>query len=388
MNEYKPVPGAVLFRALHDKKSITMACNTRIVKGVVRGIMRAAKTTDSAVIFELAKSECDLKGGYTGLTPKAFSEQVHNIAREVKHDIWALHADHTTVKKGSPEEIQDVKKLLDAIINAGYTSFSIDASVLFNTEGKTVEEELAKNIEATAELAKYIENKRGSKDHGLEVEVGEIGKTDANGRVLTTPEEAVAFVKALNRNGVDPQVLAIANGSAHGNIFDESGKPIAQVSIDIPLTKKVAKSLYDNNLGVRIAQHGITGTPLEFINAYFPKGDITKGNVGTFWMNIVWDALKIYQPELYKDIWDWTLSTYKEESAKKGLKTDEQIFGIYSKNAIKVFFDRIYAVDKETEHAIESAAYSEALKFFRAFSSEGSATIVREHIKSSVGSNS
>ncbi|MFQ6061574.1 MAG: hypothetical protein ACE5KT_01610 [Methanosarcinales archaeon] len=45
---------------------------------------------------------------------------------------------------------------------------------------------------------------------------------------------------------------------------------------------------------LNIAQHGITSTPIELINTQFPKGDIIKGNVGTFWQNLVWDIIKVY----------------------------------------------------------------------------------------------
>ena len=42
------------------------------------------------------------------------------------------------------------------------------------------------------------------------------------------------------------------------------------------------------------------------------------------------------------------------------------------------FFDRIYSVDEDTEKAIEALVYAEALIFFRAFSSKGSAGLVRK----------
>ena len=56
-----------------------MAANTRITT-VAKGIFRAAKETDSAVFMELARSECDLKGGYTGLTPHDFAEKMREAA--------------------------------------------------------------------------------------------------------------------------------------------------------------------------------------------------------------------------------------------------------------------------------------------------------------------
>jgi fructose-bisphosphate aldolase class II len=212
---------------------------------------------------------------------------------------------------------------------------------------------------------------------GLEVEVGEIGKEDEHGKVVTTPDEAVTFVRALNESGVYPHVLAIANGTTHGNIYDEHGNPIEQVSIDIPQTIAVAKALKENNMDVRIAQHGITGTPRELINTVFPKGDIIKGNVATFWQNMVMDTIKVYHPLLYKEIFQWVIDTYKPKNPGK---KDAEIFGKNAKFAIKQFFDRIYSVDDETKSTFEALAYGEARVFFKAFESKGTASIVRKNI--------
>ena len=125
------------------------------------------------------------------------------------------------------------------------------------------------------------------KDFGLEVEVGEIGRKDGQGLILTKPEEAVEFIRALHENGIYPQVLAIANGSTHGHTYDENGNVVEQLSIDIPQTRQSHRHSGIINLHVGIAQHGITGTPRDLINLHFPKGDIIKGNVGTFWQDVV-----------------------------------------------------------------------------------------------------
>ncbi len=371
-----PLPGSVIFNALKDKNCIVMACNTRIVPGITKGIFRAAKDLDSAVMIELAKSESNLEGGYTGLTPADLSMRTCAAAREVGVDVWALHADHIGVKKGTLEELNSVKELIAAQIDAGFTSFAIDASHLFNFDGKTAAEELAPNIAATIELARFIRSEVGNSEFGLEAEVGEIGRTNTSGMVLTTPEEAVAFIRSLNDSGVYPQVLAIANGSTHGNIFDENGNPIEQVTIDIPRTKEVANALRENDLDVRIAQHGITGTPRHLISEQFPHGDIIKGNVGTFWMNLVWDVLKVEEPDLYQKIWDWTVTKYAAEG-----KQDVEVFGKSSKFAVKEFFSELYSLDEGTVSVIEDRACEEAGEFMRAFKSEGSAEIVREYMR-------
>lgn len=371
--DYGPIPGSSIFRGISGQKTIIMAANTRIAT-VARGIFRAAKDTDSAVIMELARSECDLKGGYTGMTPKDFSEKMREAATAEQFDIWALHADHITVKTGEPPEIESTKQLIDAQIKAGYTSFAIDASHLFNFAGNNVREELDKNISVTSELAQYIHSRMKGKDFGLEVEVGEIGRKDGHGMILTRPAEAVEFIKALHERGVYPQVLAIANGSTHGHVYDEKGNIIEQLSIDIPQTKAVAQALRENNLHVGIAQHGITGTPRELISQHFPKGDIIKGNVGTFWQDVVFSTLKVYEPALYKNIREWTLEKYRP--ANPG-KKDSQIFDGNCKFAIKEFYSEIYSVEEDTEQAIQAVAYAESLIFFKAFSSYGSASRIR-----------
>ncbi|MDP2798108.1 MAG: class II fructose-bisphosphate aldolase [Methanoregula sp.] len=373
-NNFGPIPGSTILESISGKKTIIMAANIRIAT-VAQGIFRAAKDTDSAVFMELARSECDLNGGYTGFTPQVFSEKMNEAAKAAEFDIWALHADHISIKTGNPSEIEGTKQLIDAQIAAGYTSFAIDASHLFNFEGKNVREELEKNILATTDLALYIKNRMKGKDFGLEVEVGEIGRKDGHGLILTKPEEAVEFIKALQENGVYPQVLAIANGSTHGHVYDEAGNIIEQLSIDIPQTRAVAKALRDNHLLVGIAQHGITGTPRDLINQHFPKGDIIKGNVGTFWQDVVFNTLKVYEPALYKAIHEWTLQKYVPLNPGK---KEKQVFDGNCKFAIKEFFKEIYSVEEDTEQAIRAMAYAESLVFFKAFSSYGSASLVRK----------
>lgn len=371
---YGPVPGSAILKGIAGRKSIIMAANVRIAM-VAEGIFRAAKDTDSAVFMELARSESDLKGGYTGMTPQDFSERMQKAAEKTGCDIWALHADHITIKKGDAAEVAQTKELIDAQVKAGYTSFAIDASHLFNFEGKSVREELEQNIRITSDLAHYIKSSMKGKDFGLEVEVGEIGRKDGSGLVLTRPEEAVEFIKALNEAEVYPNVLAIANGSSHGHAYDQDGNVVEQLSIDIPRTKEIAEALRKNKLTVGIAQHGITGTPRELINQYFPKGDIIKGNVGTFWQDVVFNTFKVYEPALYRDIQNWTLEKYRPLNPGK---KDRQVFDGNCKNAIKEFFRDIYSVDEETERAVQAMAYAESLVFFRAFSSGGSASLVRK----------
>ena len=364
--KYEALPAHAIYKKLTKANSIILAANTRINIGIVDGIFEAAKKMNTIVIFELAKSESDLEGGYTGLTPKDFAHNVKVAAEKANWPWFIIHGDHLTTK--NPEkDVPYVKKLVKQQIESGFSSFAIDASFLFNESGKTTIEELARNVEVTTEIANFIKNNTDkSNPPGLEVEVGEIGKRDKeSGLVVTTVDEATTFIDQLNKNEVYPNLLAIANGSTHGNIYDDSGKLIEQITIDIPRTIEIGKAL--EKFDVKIAQHGITGTPLELIATKFPKDVIQKGNVGTYWMNIAWDVLKVFEPQLFKTITEWTLSEAKERGETK---PDAIIFGKNSKYAIKQYFDKIYAIDEDTQEALKAIAYSEALKFFRAFNSK------------------
>ncbi len=374
MSDKGPVSGDTVYNALSKEKTIIMACNVRMTKGVAKGIMRAAKDNDSAVIFEIARSESDLSGGYTGMKPADFFNEIVGVAKDVGHDIYVLHADHISIKKGDEEDLENTKKLIKHQIDSGFTSFAIDASHLFDFKGSDLREELAENIRCTTEMARFINENIGERKFGLEVEVGEIGKTDETGRVLTSPEEAVTFLTALRENGVDPNLLAIANGSAHGNTIDENGNVIPQVSVDIPQTVAVADAIKNAGMNVRIAQHGITGTPRESINLHFPKGDILKGNVGTHWQNVFYDVAKVFEPDLYADMKEWVIQQY---GPKNPGKPDEVVFVKNAKRAFKPFYERTGKLSTDTLRALEAVAYAEATMFFKAFSSNGTASMVR-----------
>jgi len=381
-NDFTPVAGTHVFRAVHDQPVIVMATNIRVFPGIGKGVMRAAKEMDAAIIFEIAKSESDLTGGYTGMTPAQYAENCKAAASEIKHDIWVLHADHITIKKGDKAELDEVRKLVASQIENGFTSFAIDASHLFDFKGGDLRQEMAMNINCTTEIARFIKDKMGDRPFGLEVEVGEIGKKDEHGRVLTKPEEAVVFIQALQENDIDPDVIAIANGSVHGNNYDEKGNIVEQVSIDLQQTRAVAKALRAKGWRVRIAQHGITGTPRDLIATKFPKGDILKGNVATFYQNMVYDLLKVYNPSLYQDIYDWTIKKYADKSKGKPLG---EIFGKNVKTAAKQFYKELNGQNEQFVKACEALSYAETMIWLRSFDNVGTAAKVRSYLKGAKG---
>ncbi len=330
-----PLNSKDILKVLADKPVIIMACNTRI-KHVVPGIMRAAEDLDAVIAFELAKSEGDIDGGYTGQNPEIFVSTILEYAHKVNFTRpFFIHGDHITVKDTSSDAIESARRLIDAELKAGYTSFAIDAS--FN--------EIPDNIKITTELSKPILEA----GLGLEVEVGEITSTGSEARV-TTVEEAVSFIKGLADNGVHPQMLAINNGSKHGNYLEGE-----EINIDLERTGEIYEAV--KKYGVVIAQHGITGTPLHLVGKFADYG-IRKGNVGTHWQNIAHEGLP---PELMEEMKKWA-----EEQGKN------------IKMATKPFKDRIDNIPEENRKIIEEKAYNTAKEYIEAFRAKDTASMVIE----------
>ena len=324
-----------VFKALKDEKVIIMACNTRI-KHVIPGIMRAAEDLDAIVAFELAKSEGNLKGGYTGMDPYIFFDVVMEYADRVNFTKpFFIHGDHVTTKSKEPDVVEDSRKLIRAELEAGYTSIAIDAS--FN--------QIPDNIIVTTDLAKDVV----AGGAGLEVEVGEIKSVGYEGDI-TTVDEAFDYIKGLADNGVHPNLLAINNGSKHGNY-----KPGEEVHIDLKRTGEIYDAI--KKFGVNVAQHGITGTPLDMVGQFADYG-IRKGNVGTNWQNIAHDNLP---PDLMAAMRDW--------AAKEGKDI---------KFATKQFFGEIDAIPEEYKKKIEDVSYRSAADFIKAFRAQGTATKLLE----------
>ncbi len=329
--------GKDVVRVLRDDSVIIAACNARI-KHVIPGIMRAAEDLDATLCFELALTEGGLDGGYTGMDPRTYWETVVGYADEVGFTRpFFIHRDHTTVKDTSTERIEYARRLLRVSLDEGYTSYSIDAS--FN--------ELPDNIRITADLARPI-NDAGL---GLEVEVGEIASTGAEGEV-TTVEEALMYITELTDMGLHPDFLAINNGSKHGNYL-----PGEEVHIDLARTQEIYNAV--RPFGVVIAQHGITGTPPNMIGRFADHG-IRKGNVATQWQNLCHD---LFPEDLKADIEAWLEDTGKN-----------------IKMATAPFKERIDSIPEENIRAIEERAYREAREMFVHFRASGTGTKVIERL--------
>lgn len=349
------VNSKALLLAAKKHDAMIMACNIRC-RLPVEGIVLASMAAGAPVMYEIAKSELT----YTEFTPSSFVDFiVEENERLGNTEVpFAVHGDHITVKK--LEEVESVGALIGKQLEAGFTSFAIDASHMENE----------KNLAATFELAKPIVEA----GLALEVELGEIGAKSGSAEGFTQPEEAEWFIGQLNEKGIHPDLLAINNGSIHGTYFG-----VAHEGIQLDLTLKIWKAIQP--WSADIAQHGITGTSVEKISSFIKYG-IRKGNVGTLWQNIAFglamnqdgnaitteDREYIKRPyrgipdELWREIAAWALETKNT--------------GGNIKNANKAFIGKLNAISGVYKKRISDHAYEEAIRLFEATHSIGLADSV------------
>jgi len=330
------------------ENAIVMACNIRHHLSVP-GILRAAKKADSFVMLELAKSEATYTGVSFGNLP---GMAMHFSSLLGDGMVFGLHMDHYAVK--SPTERDHAMKAIPRAISQGWTSVAIDASHNPDWDNLSFTRDTALNIPP------YI---------GLEVEVGEI----RGAGVLTTVKEAEYFVGGLNSWGVFPDFLAISNGSMHGTYDSASGE---SEGIDLERTREIAEAIQP--YGCVIAQHGISGTPLNKVGLFSGYG-IRKGNVGTLWQNILFglemdpdsgnavteNGRWVKRPDrgIPTELWN-EMAAHANAQGMPGNSGD------YKKLNLP-FHHRIMAVGDEYRTRIINETEKWALRFFDAFNSVG-----------------
>ncbi len=331
--------GTDVFSSFRNETLIIMACNARIGH-VIPGIMQAAEELDAVIAFELTKTEGGLDGGYTGMTPSLFFETLVSNAERINFSKpFILHADHITIKDSSTPERLEAQRLIEAQLAAGFTSFAIDAS--FN--------DLHTNIQVIEQVAGPIL----SAGYSLEVELGEVKPvgTDSD---LTTVEETQEFLSTLTNRGIQPQLLAINNGSKTGNYIEGQ-----IVNIDLERTRRIHEVALSHGLS-GLVQHGITGTPLRIVGKLADFG-IRKGNIGTLWQNVVHAGLPL-------DLMDAMRRWARENRCD-------------IKYATRVFKADIDAIPEENVKQIQEMAYRETKEFITAFGAKGSATKLANILK-------
>ncbi|MEG1641824.1 MAG: class II fructose-bisphosphate aldolase [Synergistaceae bacterium] len=349
------VSGRDILAANKEVDSIVLAANARHPL-VIKAVLKAAKKKNAAVLLEIAKSEAT----YCGANFDNIPEYALKYSAEMGHGaVFGLHVDHYAIK--SQEDVLKGVAHLNKILVNGFTSVAIDASHLVDYD----------NFVATRSIAGWLPS-----ELGLEVEVGEIKGPGE----LSTVEEAQYYIGGLNSWGIFPDYLAISNGSLHGTYDPTVGQ---MEGIDLKRTKEIADTIAP--YGVTIAQHGISGTPLDKC-ATFRKYGIRKGNVATLFQNVYYgiemdpdtgnavikDGTYIKDPNrgISMELWNEIVALGDE----KGMSRKS---GDYKKLNIS-FCDKILAEPQPIIDRIVDEMQYWAERFITAFGAEGSADAVAE----------
>lgn len=349
------VSGRDIAAAARSVGSIVLASNVRNPL-TIKGVLKAARELEAFVMLELAKSEAT----YCGCTFENVPQLAARYSSELGGGVlFGLHVDHYAIR--SREDLLASIPHLRKLVELGWTSVAVDASHNPDWENLCFTRDVAMHIPA------YL---------GLEVEVGEIKGPGE----LTTVEEALFFIGGLNSWRIFPDFLAISNGSKHGTYDSTAGEV---EGIELERTREIAEAV--SPFGVTIAQHGISGTPLDKVSRFSEFG-INKGNVGTLWQNIVFglemdpvtgnavvkDGSYVKDPargitlELWEEIVKW--------ADGQGLSRKS---GDYKK-ANRPFDEAIMALPEGIHGRIVEETAEWAKRFIRAFHAEGSSEALME----------
>lgn len=343
-----------LREALYGEHVIILAANARN-ELIVRGVLHAAQRANSAVIIEVAKSECN----YTSVNFQNIAKIVDGYCNELEVAVPVIvHADHYSIKNS--EDIEHAKVQIPSMFEHGMTSIAIDASHLPSAE----------NVLANIELSKYIPYWAG-----LETEVGEIkGKAG-----LSTSEEATFLITALNAHGIYPDLIALNNGTTHGIEESDAG-------IQVGLTEEIHNDL--RRFGVAGAQHGTSGNSFSKLRDIQRNTNTLKANVATALQFLSWFVevneygnavcdengafvLVKNTPDEFRALWA-DMVAYAEDKGWKG--------GDYKKLSLP-FDNRIMALSEDVKIAMASRVENFAYKLMTdVFGSQDSAPTVIDSI--------
>lgn len=253
------------------------------------------------------------------------------------------------------------------------------------------------DVISSSKLRSQSKQEEPGKNEGLETDL-QIGYLNNN-----PPQDGNLIVlkrgKGLFNLGVYPQRIAVNNGTAHGNNYDKDGNLI-QTKMNLVGTRAIVDEL--ERYGIKIVQHGITGTPIPNLK-YLVAAGMRSGHVGTNWQNIIWEVLveeaktdpKIR--DLVNRMIDATIATDKK--AKYGVKVRtaeekenfyvagkdkkiDQLLGKELKNILGAFREELLNLPDNIKEKIDQATKLSAVDHMQGLGSVGTATMVNKFLDS------
>jgi 6-phosphofructokinase/glyceraldehyde-3-phosphate dehydrogenase/erythrose-4-phosphate dehydrogenase/fructose/tagatose bisphosphate aldolase len=197
------------------------------------------------------------------------------------------------------------------------------------------------------------------------------------------------------------QRLAINNGTAHGNNYDTDGNLI-KTQMNLKMTGAIADAI--KAYGVQIVQHGVTGTPIENLQALRNVG-IRAAHVGTNWQNVIWETLvaeaqngDLVAKSIVNRMIDATIAktadvekkynvSLRSEEAKNSVyapgkdKNLDKLIGKELKNILGAFYAELVALPANLIEKIDAVTEKSAIDHMLGFGSDGTVAMVKEYYK-------
>jgi D-tagatose-1,6-bisphosphate aldolase subunit GatZ/KbaZ len=169
-----------------NKVSLLAVCPNS--EAVARAALHAAKESDAPILFAATLNQVDTDGGYTGWTPEELVDYLVKTAMAIGLDTpvlacldhggpW-LKDRHTTDKLTFDETMTEVKKSLEACLDAGYALLHIDPTVDRTIPGDDPIP-ISLVVERTVDLMLHAESYRKAKN--LPLVAYEVGTEEVHG---------------------------------------------------------------------------------------------------------------------------------------------------------------------------------------------------------------
>ena len=199
-----PLPGGV---AGALPSGVTSVCSAHPL--VVEAALRQAASDGAAVLIEATCNQVNHTGGYTGLTPAAFRDEVYRIADQVgfPRQRVVLGGDHLGPNPWRHLEAEaaltEAETMVAAYVAAGYTKIHLDTSMGCKGEpghlADSLTAERAARLAAVAEASLSSGGERPRYVIGTEVPVPGGALEEIESLVVTRPEAVRATVEAHRR---------------------------------------------------------------------------------------------------------------------------------------------------------------------------------------------
>lgn len=321
-----------------------------------RAVFSASKICNASLfIFEIARSEME----YTEQSADEYATMI--IAASIKEGISLpvfIQADHFQIRKNIPNDIKNLKRLIENVIDAGFYNIDLDTSVLVDLSFPSIKEQQRENFTKAAILTKYI---RAIEPKGINIslggEIGEIGGKNSTEEELR--EYMNGYLEEIKKMGIDIGIskIAVQTGTVHGGI-PLPGGGVASVKLDFETLERLGRVSKEYHLAGCV-QHGASTLPIELFSK-FCEADVCEVHLATEFQNILYNLIP---DKLRERIYSYLKESFKKE-AKDG-ETETQFLYKTRKKGLGVFKKELFELSDEVKRNIRETLKEKFVNIFK-----------------------